>query len=128
MKKSLFKVVVLLLTFLWSNTTFSQFNETIRADRPGEALTPFSVGARVLQVQAGLGYLKYSKLDYELSDAGTSVVGNSFLSSLVVRMGLTERFELSAGMGYTNGKIENWFLSFIGNFHFIVHSFISIWR
>jgi len=111
MKKSLFKVVVLLLTFLWSNTTFSQFNETIRADRPGEALTPFSVGARVLQVQAGLGYLKYSKLDYELSDAGTSVVGNSFLSSLVVRMGLTERFELSAGMGYTNGKIENTFFS-----------------
>ena len=106
------KILILLLLFYsLVNSVYSQYNETIRADRPGEAFTPFTVGSRVFQVQAGLAYLEYSKLDYGLTDAATTVMGNSFLSGIHLRMGLTERFELSAGMAYSNGKIENSFFS-----------------
>lgn len=99
-----------MLTYLSQSSAYSQYNETIRADRPGEAFTPFTVGARVFQVQVGLVYLDYSKLDYGFAPA-TTVEGNSFISGVNLRMGLTENFELSAGMAYSSGKIDNTFIS-----------------
>lgn len=34
----------------------AQFNETIRTDRPGQAIGPFAVGKSVFQIQAGIDY------------------------------------------------------------------------
>jgi hypothetical protein len=96
-----------------SASTFAQYNETIRTGRPGEAIGPFAVGARVFQVQAGVGYLDYMKYkDLENSDLAT-VYGNYIPIAGVFRMGLTEHFEVNLGMAYTfeerdvNGSIKN---------------------
>lgn len=68
MSISLLKTILLAFVLLLANSTFSQYNETIRTSRPGFAIVPFTVGARVLQVQAGLDY--YSLTSHSPCDVG----------------------------------------------------------
>jgi hypothetical protein len=84
----------------------AQYHETIRTGRPGEAIGPFAVGSRVFQVQAGIGYLDYSQ--YTSSTEGDShaeINGDAFLLGSVFRMGITEHFEVNAGIVYSNGSV-----------------------
>ena len=101
MNNSLQASFLLLFTAFISTSTFAQYNETIRTGRPGEAIGPFTVGARVLQVQAGTGYFDYKPIDYEQGNALSGQSGNNLLTGAVVRMGLTEHFEFSVGLAYT---------------------------
>jgi hypothetical protein len=87
---------IAVFTFFLINSAFSQYNETIRTGRPGQAIGPFTVGARVFQIQAGLDYAEISKNEYLLSQ---TLFGGS-----VFRMGLTEHFELGASVAYLNDK------------------------
>lgn len=90
------------LVFLVLLATFSaqaQYGETIRSGRPGQAIGPFTAGARVLQFQAGVDYAAY-KIDMPF----TETMGRTISSDLVVRYGITERFEMGFGLVYKNDK------------------------
>ena len=88
------KIVISILILFACNTSYSQYNETIRTGRPGEAIGPFTVGARVFQLQAGFDYGEGSKNQYLLNQ--------SYSAGSVFRMGLTETFELGAAFAYLN--------------------------
>lgn len=71
-----------------------QYNETIRSGRPGQAIGPFTLGAKVLQVQSGLNF---NRINFD----GTEI--ESVSSNTVIRYGIWERFEIS---GVINGQDE----------------------
>lgn len=77
---------------------YGQYSETIRSDRPGQANTPFTVGARVFQIQAG-GDVGGSQLDVVPETSGSNYLANSMF-----RYGFTEQFEVSATVGYLNDE------------------------
>lgn len=88
------KIYPLLLFIFYCTPAFSQYGVTIRSGRPGQAIGPFTTGARVLQFQAGFDY------GQSLSEGGfgTSVAGRVLSGDLVIRYGITERFEMSVGI------------------------------
>ena len=54
---------------------YGQYSETIRSDRPGQANTPFTVGARVFQIQAG-GDVGGSQFDVAPETSGSNYLAN----------------------------------------------------
>jgi len=101
MKNSSYRCILFFFAFFSSITSFSQYHETIRTGRPGEAIGPFAVGARVFQIQAGMGYLDYMKNEDLVNSDLTTVYGNYLPIAGVFRMGLTEHFEVNLGTAYT---------------------------
>lgn len=101
MNNHLHTSILFFLACFVTSSAFSQYNETIRTGRPGEAIGPFTVGARVFQVQAGIGYLDYTKSGYIKDSANAIHSRNNLLTGGVIRMGLTEHFEFSFGLAYT---------------------------
>lgn len=83
-------IKILILIFL-SQISFAQLNETIRTDRPGQAIGAFTVGKNILQLQQGVD-------NYSLAD--TKFPPNGFVSNNVVRFGILETVELSALIDY----------------------------
>lgn len=110
------KVIVILSVVPYS---LSQYSETLRSDRPGQALGPNSVGENVLQFQPGIDY--YSFLN--LGNPPQGILANS-----AIRIGLTEKLELNAFVDYQYEQskldsttfslagINNLFLGFRVNF------------
>ena len=90
-------VSILVLFALFTSNAHAQFGETIRSGRPGQAIGPFTVGARVLQFQAGVDYAAY-KIDRPFNET----MGRTIGSDLVIRYGITERFEMGLGLVYKN--------------------------
>lgn len=88
-----------IFTLLAYSTAYAQYGETIRSGRPGQAIGPFTVGARVLQFQAGADYAAYKTRGF-FGDTD----GRTISSDLLVRYGVTERFEMSVGIAYKNDK------------------------
>ena len=93
--------LLLIALFAWSST-FAQYGETIRSGRPGQAIGPFTAGARVLQVQYGINYGQagYHSLRDRFKQS------RHFGSDIVVRVGITERFEMSVATAYLNEKMS----------------------
>jgi hypothetical protein len=75
----------------------AQFNETIRADRPGQAISAFTAGQGIFQIQSGF--------DYFHSKSSSSTYGHGILNNTVIRYGLTEPFEVSAMVEYKTEAI-----------------------
>jgi len=70
----------------------SQTSESIRSDRPGQAFSPFTVGRGIFQLQSGLIYQRQA-----------STITSKFLTfENFFRYGLTERWEVSATVNYSN--------------------------
>lgn len=70
----------------------AQFAETIRPGRPGAAIEPYTIGARVLQSETGVSVGRVRTF----GEGETKPVGaNTYL-----RLGLTERFEVNAIVTY----------------------------
>jgi Putative MetA-pathway of phenol degradation len=90
--KHLLCVSILLPIF---SSGFAQFNETIRADRPSETVSPFTVGQGIFQVQSGF------ERDGSQNN-GQDLKSHSILNNTVVRYGLTELFEINALVEYRN--------------------------
>lgn len=82
---------------LLSNQGFGQFNETIRTGRPGQSIGPYAVGSKVLQIQSG----------FEFTDWSGVFRAKNYESALVVRFGITEKFELNTGWKYSNFASES---------------------
>ena len=83
--------------FFYAELTTAQFNETVRTDRPGQAIGAFAVGQGIFQVQSGFDYYKS-----RLSD---NTYTEGFLNNTVMRFGLTEPFEVSALVEYRTETI-----------------------
>jgi hypothetical protein len=62
--------------------------------RPGQAIGPFTTGARVLQIQAGFDYGQSQKV----GAFGSETKGRIISGDVVIRYGITERFEMSVGI------------------------------
>ncbi|REJ85056.1 MAG: transporter [Bacteroidetes bacterium] len=84
----------LLIYCFIGNLTFAQYSEVIRTGRPGQAITPFTPGKNVYQIQTGIetgksGFREENtkKLTY-------------FSSNLFLRAGLTERLEINSTFDY----------------------------
>jgi hypothetical protein len=90
--------VITSLILVKTNEVNAQYNETIRADRPGAAIGPNTVGAHVFQLQAGY--------TYDRSEINQTTYTEEYLSAFdnVFRYGLTESFEINAGFGFAGGK------------------------
>ena len=92
MKKSLF--LFFILAFLQFQSTYAQYGPSLVSGRPGNANGAGTVGKGILQFQAGLQY------------AGTTSIFDStkydteFSENLVVRFGLSERFEVSTVLNH----------------------------
>lgn len=91
------KYILLLILFIYSTRGFSQYNETIRTGRPGQAIGAFTVGNKVLQFQQGVDYSTI--LD---SNASNHVL----LNNNVIRYGFLETFEFSALIDYQNNYYQ----------------------
>jgi len=78
--------ISILITSLSKNAA-SQFNETIRTGRPGQAIGPFATGKRIIQIQTGFdtGGNDISSDDYHYKNLNTNF-----------RYGITERFEINS--------------------------------
>jgi hypothetical protein len=76
----------------------AQFSETIRTDRPGNAIRSFTVGQGIFQAQSGFEYFG--------SKANDSNYREGFLNNTVMRFGLTEPFEINALVQYNTEMIK----------------------
>lgn len=94
------RICVVSCAFLLVITTSarSQFNETIRTGRPGQAIGTFTVGQGILQVQSGVDHFASDD-----GDLGIKTIG--FLSNTVLRYGLTDLFEVSTVAEYKTATI-----------------------
>lgn len=87
------KITTVLLIFLLTiSLAYSKFTETIDSDRPGQSISPLTVGKQVLQVQTGFNYFNNSSYD------GLTI--NSYSNITNVRYGLLESLELNGTLGY----------------------------
>lgn len=94
--KSIWLLLVCLIT---TQIAFSQFNETIRTGRPGQAIGPFSVGKNVFQTQTGfdIGGVNQTNPDFS---------SNYLNPNTVLRYGITEKFEINSAISYITNKAK----------------------
>ena len=111
MKQIKFYSLLIILLLIFSDT-YSQYNETIRTGRPGQAIGAFTVGKKILQFQQGFDYNSTTIKSTEI---------NSYLSNNVVRYGISELLEVSFLADYQNDEIKtitsDYNLQGISNFH-----------
>ncbi len=96
--KSFFTTLLLLLLAEFS---YGQYTEVINSRRPGFSDTPYSVGTKVYQVEAGLFYKNVGNYLYydPLLEESFSYSGSSFGSDIMLRTGqFFERLEFSLDM------------------------------
>lgn len=101
-----------------SELAFSQFNETIRSDRPGQANSPYAVGKNSFQIQTGIdfGGIRINQTKYS----------DFYTSSSVFRFGVLEKFELNLGVDFRKDQITNSNFSARGLSSFVVGSRINL--
>ncbi len=90
-----FAAVAILMISSWS--VQAQFMETIQTDRPCQSISALTVGKNVLQFQQGLDYgnARLYFNDNRISEAQSWIFNN------VIRLGLTEKFEINAALDYS---------------------------
>lgn len=94
----LFQVtIVFVISAFQTSQGFAQYGEVIRTARPGVTVGPFTVGARVLQVQSGV---QFTSRENFISNR------QAFNQVNVVRFGLTERFEVGVGAAYQSDVLD----------------------
>lgn len=91
---TLFMKITTTLIFILLSTTlaFSQRQETIDSDRPGQSMSPHTVGKNVLQVQTGVNY---SHLNSTPISSYNGVANETNL-----RYGLIDILEINGTIGY----------------------------
>lgn len=96
-----FNAVWIVLSLMVSFDVLSQHGESIRSDRPGISIAPFTPGKGILQIQSGFDYSKSKQ-------KSNSDQTDLYLSSTQFRYGLMERLEFNSYWLFQSGKtIEN---------------------
>lgn len=105
------KRIITILLVLVGVAAHSQYNETIRSGRPGQAIGPYTVGKGVFQVQAGAEYYHNTK---DESDDKENIIN----PNAVLRYAISDHFEINTGVGYefkneklVSGSIDSDYLS-----------------
>jgi hypothetical protein len=96
MKKHIWLIMVL----LFSTKVYAQDNAApmpLYTDRPGQSITPYTVGDRALQLQGGYGFFR------ETSSLSDIDLHNVDLNS---RLGISDRFEISALFQVSSLRVE----------------------
>lgn len=93
------KVIVLILMFV-PMCLFAQYGETIRTGRPGQAIGGFALGKNVFQMQTGYNF---NQIDDGLNERFTTS------NTTVLRLGVTETFELSGLINWQTDELTNSF-------------------
>ncbi len=94
---SMKRVIILYFLFYLPYLSYSQFGESIRTGRPGQAIGGFTLGKKVFQIQTGYSYNRIGNKGNE-SHINTN--------STVLRIGLLEHFELSGVINWQSDRIE----------------------
>ena len=85
------KRLLLAIVFFISLSGFCQYNATIRSGRPGQSIGPYAVGKKIIQIQTGIEFSNFSGI----------FNAKNYEGGLVVRYGITEKFEVNTGWKYT---------------------------
>lgn len=88
------KIIVILILFPFVSQ--AQYGERIRTARPGKAIGAFALGKNVFQLQTG-----YNSIFINQS-IGSSEADKIFSQNTVLRLGLTEHFEISAVVNWSS--------------------------
>ena len=89
------------LLCLLSISAAGQYNETIRAGRPGDAMGAYVVGTKVFQVETGVQHT-FTTLDGIVIGGNTKTVDRS--NSTALRFGLSEAFEVNGVFGLSSNE------------------------
>lgn len=76
----------------------AQYNETIRTGRPGNSIGAYALGKNVIQIQSGYNI---NWVEEGVSEINTGLLNN------VIRLGLTERIELSSVINWQRDKFKS---------------------
>ncbi len=88
------KLSMLFLSMMWLHHSFAQYTQVINSKRPGFSESPFAVGSRVYQVEAGMFY-------QNSNEKNISALKNSLGTDLFLRTGLlSEKLECSLNFKY----------------------------
>ena len=102
MKKVLFSILILSTTI-----ASAQFTEKLTTDRLGQALSSSTVGEKVFQIEAGIGFFDSS---------------SDFYPSSYFRYGISERFELNSGFVISGQQFGNDLESFTIGARYVLNS------
>jgi hypothetical protein len=83
----MFRALLLLgLSLILVKASQAQYAESLRSDRPGQSMSPFTVGEKAFQIQAGYGFARNSPGDFR-----------SYIHTgdFQLRLGILERVEVS---------------------------------
>lgn len=97
------KIVFLLAVFMVPFLNYSQHTDQINSNRPGETMSAFAVGKKVIQIETGIYGIteNHSLLNYD---------ANGFGLDFTLRYGLfLEKLELIADLQYQNEKFTTLF-------------------
>lgn len=87
---------ILILLLLATSLAFSQKQETIDSDRPGQSYSGKTVGEKVFQIQSGLNFFSMYP----------EIGGKLIILSSDVRYGILESLELNATLAFSNFAIS----------------------
>lgn len=94
------KKLILPIFFFISQASFAQYTETITSSRPGQAITPLTVGRNVFQIQSGLNI-------YGLKERTIFAVNENGVNySALARYGIHERIELRTLIGISRSNLD----------------------
>lgn len=90
-------VIIFLVLFNFQNN-FAQYTDVVNSNRPGESMSAYSVGKKIIQLESGINYVssKHELLDYEAK-------GMNF--DVTARYGFfVEELELVGGLNFQSDK------------------------
>ncbi len=99
------RIIICSILVLMTQTLFAQYSESLISDRPGQSLSPNTVGKNIFQIQAGYNYdeaEQTTRTFYLPTSHHSQTVNNN--ANAKVRFGILERFEASAQASF--GRIE----------------------
>ena len=94
-------IFILIILFI-STVSNAQYSDWLRSDRPGQSMSPFTVGKKTAQLQMGYSY---TDLDQQFRlDNNDEYLMEQLVNQVRarVRIGIFERFEGSAGVNYAD--------------------------
>lgn len=100
------KFIFIFIIFFISTVSNAQYSDWLRSDRPGQSMSPFTVGKHTAQLQTGYAY---TELDQRFRlDNNDEYVMNELknLYRARVRVGIFERVEGSAGVNFADESRE----------------------
>lgn len=100
---NVFTTIFILITLFFTTNAQAQFAETIRTGRPGQSIGPYTLGKKVVQLQAGATYTDI--------DSGGNINEQIGDYLAIVRLGLLEKLEISGVINYRNLNFDNFGLS-----------------